>query len=44
MATYIDVKRVQYLDASGVNAPLCRLYFCRYCLVLRASESVSHEV
>jgi len=43
MATFMDVGRVLY-KTDGCSAPLCYLYFCRYCLKLRSSGCVSHEV
>jgi len=38
------LRLVRYLCACGHSQPLCRLYFCRYCLELRCGFCVSHEV
>ena len=44
MSTFGNFDKVQYSVASGSKAPLCRLYFCRHCLVLRQTKCVMHEV
>jgi len=43
MASFMVVNRVLYKSGDAA-APLCYLYFCRYCLKLRSAGCVSHEV
>lgn len=44
MALLLNVDRVQYICSCGVWAPLCRLYFCRHCSLLRCRNCVTHEI
>ncbi|KFD54375.1 hypothetical protein M513_04718 [Trichuris suis] len=44
MSTLYDVEVTKYLCTCGNWLPLCRLYFCKYCLVLRCAACATSEV
>ena len=44
MAYLFDVGRVLYQCSCESRFPLCRLYFCRYCITLRCANCTQHEV
>ncbi|CDW52227.1 Dynactin subunit 4 [Trichuris trichiura] len=44
MSTLYDVEATKYLCTCGNWVPLCRLYFCKYCLVLRCAACATSEV
>ncbi|XP_067946541.1 dynactin subunit 4-like [Watersipora subatra] len=43
MAFLFDVERVLYQCECESQYPLCRLYFCRYCISLRCADCTQHE-